>query len=82
MDYNTGKVTFDKTNLYGCGPAGHDDVYTVAEFKEKCDCGAFIDYDGSGCTVKDGFADLDSNVKPSTRHEIPEDVTHIVWFNR
>lgn len=78
----TEKVTFDKTGLYGCGPIGHDDVYTVAEFKSFCKDGAFIDYDGFGCPVKDKLADPSIDIKPSKLHEIPDDATHIVWYNR
>jgi len=78
----TRKVTFTKTGLYGCGLYDEDDVYTVEEFKEFCGAGAFIDYDGFGHPVKDGFADACINIKPSRLSAIPEDATHIVWYNR
>lgn len=42
----------------------------------------FIDYDGFGHPVKDRKCDPDIYIKPSKRHEIPEDATHIVWYNR
>ena len=69
---------------------GHEgDLMTVEEFKDACEDGCFIDYDGMGDMVKDGHivvVDPDSNffgnwVKPSTRHLIPDDITHILWYN-
>jgi len=76
------KVKFSSTGNYGCGPKGEDDVYTVEEFKDYCECGAFIDYDGFGYPVKDGMADTDIEVYPSICKDIPKDATHIVWYNR
>jgi hypothetical protein len=59
------------------------DVYTVADFKETCKTGGFIDYDGMGSPAKDG------KVAPKVEHWvypssliIPDDATHIVWYNR
>ena len=75
-------VSFSSTNNYGCGPEGEDDVYTVAEFREQCESGSFIDYDGFGYPVKGGLSDPEIVVKPSRIDLIPEDATHIVWFNR
>lgn len=75
-------VSFTVTNTYGCAPCGEDDVYTVAEFRERCDSGSFIDYDGHGYPVKDKLADESVIVKPSRIGEIPDDATHIVWYNR
>jgi len=82
MNWKTGKVKFSATGRYGVHPMDEDDVYTVKEFKEFCESGAFIDYDGEGAPVKDGYADLKVIVKPSKLDLIPEDATHIVWFNR
>lgn len=65
------------------------DLMTVKDFKEACDEGAFIDYDGFGDLVKDGkiVTPLDEDeiplwIKPSRRHLISADVTHILWYNR
>lgn len=72
-----------KTANYGCDLAwDEEDVYTVAEFIECCEVNAFIDYDGFGHPVKDGFADPKVFVSPSKRNEIPKDATHIVWYNK
>lgn len=77
------KVKFSVTGTYGCGPEGEDDVYTVNEFVGLCDSKAFIDYDGHGHPVKDGFADPDTWIDPSTaKQDIPGDATHVVWYNR
>lgn len=78
----TKPVNFSKTGQYGCIPEEEDDVYTVKEFREACACGGFIDYDGYGYPVKDGKADPDVIIQPSRLGEIPDDATHIVWFNR
>lgn len=81
MSYSD-SVKFSSTGNYGCGPDDEEDVYTVKEFLECCACGAFIDYDGWGNPVKDGLRDLSIEVRPSKLHLIPEDATHIVWYNR
>ena len=78
----TAKVNFSSTGNYGNVDENEDDVYTVGEFKEYCDDGAFIDYDGFGYPVKDGLADTKIFIKPSKLDDIPEDATHIVWYNR
>lgn len=78
----TKKVNFSVTGKYGCGPEGEDDVYTIDEFKEMCELGAFIDYDGFGNPVKDRLADVEIWIKPSQLNKIPADATHIVWYNR
>ena len=60
----------------------YGDLMTVKDFLEACDCGGFIDYDGTGHPVKDGMMSRDV-VKPSTRKkDIPADATHVMWFNR
>ena len=76
------EVKFTSTGNYGCGPADEDDVYTIEEFKEYCDTGAFIDYDGFGYPVKDKLSDPSIFIKPSRLDLIPKDATHIIWFNR
>lgn len=75
-------VTFSKTNQYGCGPIGEDDVYTVEEFQQHVVTNGFIDYDGFGHPVKNRLADPDIIIKPSRTQDIPKDATHIVWYNR
>lgn len=71
---------------------GHiGELMTVEEFKQACIVGALIDYDGMGDLVKDGKiitppapegSFFPKWVYPSRRHEIPEDVTHILWYNK
>ena len=81
LDY-TREVKFSSTDNYGCGPDDEDDVYTIKEFIENCESGGFIDYDGFGYPVKDSKACTQIIIKPSRVAEIPEDATHIIWFNR
>lgn len=77
----TEEVKFTKTNQYG-GGLDEDDVYTVQEFKDCCEDGGFIDYDGYGHPVRDNKSDNSIYIKPSELQNIPDDATHIVWFNR
>ena len=79
MSYSN-PVKFTKTNQYGCGD--EDDVYTVKEFKEMVKSGGFIDYDGYGHPVKNKMCNPDIIVKPSKVKDIPEDATHVVWYNK
>lgn len=73
-------VKFTTTNNYeNCED---DDVYTVEEFIKCCEVGAFIDYDGHGYPVKDNLADRSILIYPSNLKKIPNDSTHIVWYNR
>lgn len=72
-------MKFTKTNLYGSGP---DDVYTIEEFKARVKSRQFIDYDGDGSPVKDNLADKGIWIHPSRLDLIPDDATHIVWYNR
>ena len=78
----TNPVKFSVTNQYGCGPDDEDDVYTVAEFHERCRAADFVDYDGFGHPVKDSKEDPSHYVKPSQLSDIPTDATHIVWYNK
>lgn len=61
---------------------GLGDLFTLEEYLSSCRCGAFIDYDGFGNPVKDGKADPNMDIVPSRPQDIPEDATHIWWFNR
>ena len=56
-------------------------LMTVEVFKETVDNGGFIDYDGCGYAVKDNRCEK-IQIYPSEIEKIPEDATHIVWFNR
>jgi len=82
MGVYTKEVRFTKTGQYGCGPENEDDVYTVEEFKDFCKKLLFVDYDGFGYPVKDKKSDITITIVPSRIEEIPEDATHIIWFNR
>ena len=74
-------VVFTNTNNYG-SELDEDDVYTIKEFKQSCESGAFIDYDGFGYPIKDKLADNKIIIRPSQLEDIPNDATHIVWYNK
>lgn len=58
-------------------------VYTVLEFAQMCKSRFFIDYDGYGHPVLGGKAKPSCWVKPSSYDtDIPEEATHVVWYNR
>lgn len=57
------------------------DIYTVGEFRKMCN-GYFIDYDGYGHPIKDGYKDPSKDIYPSQANRIPEDATHIEWYFR
>lgn len=78
----TKAVKFSSTGRYGCGPDDEDDVYTVEEFRDYCNRRMFIDYDGIGCPVREGKSDENIVIKPSRLEAIPDDATHVVWYNR
>lgn len=71
-----------KMNGYTEKLPDYGDLMTVKDFREACESGAFIDYDGSGHPVKDGKMMRTLDVIPSKLGRIPEDATHIMWFNR
>jgi hypothetical protein len=58
------------------------DLMTVEKFKNACEDGMLIDYDGCGEPVVDGMVDDDITIIPSKLEEIPEWATHIAWYNR
>lgn len=68
----------------------YGDLMTVDEYIGAVNCGGFIDYDGNGIAARDGLCDgrnsiLEDHVAifPSDGLTyIPEDATHIVWFNK
>ena len=86
----TKRVKFTSTNNYGSGPYNEDDVYTIAEFNALCQDGSFIDYDGFGNPVANVnpngepvyCCDVNWIVSPSRYTNVPDDATHIVWYNR
>lgn len=63
----------------------YGDQMTMKHFKENCDAGGFIDYDGSGSyaskTKMSNIGIVPSDFKRGTIHKNKE-FTHIIWFNR
>lgn len=64
-------------------PVDEDDcLLTVEEFLNDVANGFFNDWDGFGAPVKDGL-EADEWIYPSQGiHVIPQDATHINWFNK
>lgn len=60
----------------------YGDLMTVQDFRDDCEAGNFIDYDGYGHPVKNNLQDTSIHICPSRQHQIPIDATHIMWFNR
>lgn len=59
------------------------DIFTLEEFLDCCDAGGFTDYDGFGHPIKDGKQCSHVAICPSERHwSIPQDTTHIIWYNK
>jgi hypothetical protein len=64
----------DKMPSYG-------DLMTVNDFRQDVRAGGFIDYDGFGHPAK-LMVDNSTHIYPSQVDAIPDDATHIVWFNK
>ena len=66
------------------GYSGH--LMEINEWKECCDDGGFIDYDGCGDLVDSNYHLLGMTRKPSDYtnniREIPENAKYILWYNR
>jgi hypothetical protein len=69
-------------NPYTALPGDDPDIYSVKDFTDECVSRNFIDYDGFGNPMRDGRVNPDIIIKPSRLEEIPQDATHIIWYNR
>lgn len=70
------------TVVYDSETSKWGDVMAVKEWVECCEVGGFIDYDGFGKPMKEGLVACNCILHPSIRHLIPQDATHIEWYNR
>jgi len=59
----------------------YGDLMTVEVYKLRVKTRTFVDYDGCGCPVKNGKMSK-QHIYPSQIDSVPEDATHIIWFNR
>jgi hypothetical protein len=60
-----------------------DCIMSVQEFRDAVKQGAFVDYDGFGHPMKDDKTDGSVYIYPSDHLDtIPDDATHIVWYNK
>jgi hypothetical protein len=57
-------------------------IMTVEDFIASVRDGSLIDYDGYGNPMKEGRIDPRCYVSPSNLNSIPEDATHIAWYNK
>lgn len=71
-----------KAATYIMDVSDKDEIQDIKEFKEACAAGLFIDSDGFGYPVKDGMANPSICITPSELHKIPENATHILWYNQ
>ena len=67
--------------MYNLEIPKYADVISVEDFINYCNSNFFIDYDGHGNLVK-GNKMSNVCIVPSTRHLIPDECTHIAWFNK
>jgi hypothetical protein len=57
-----------------------DDLYTVEEWVAHCKVGAFTNYDGCGNLIIDGKRA--NGIVPSLVDQIPDNATHVIWYNK
>ena len=60
----------------------YGDLLGREEFIQDVEAGCFTDYDGYGHPVKNDLMDDTITVWPSKISLLPEDCTHIIWFNK
>lgn len=60
----------------------YGDVFTVEEFLQMVDMDCLIDYDGSGNPAKNGKMSKEYVYPSRARELLPEDATHVVWYNK
>ncbi len=58
------------------------DTMTVEEFLGCVACDHFTDDDGYGHPMKNDLEDISIYIFPSQCQQIPEDATHICWYNK
>ena len=57
-------------------------LLSVAEFRECVADGSFSDYDGFGHPSDGKGEDRSVRIYPSDPDSVPDDATHVVWYNR
>mgnify|MGYP000883492642 FL=1 len=83
-DMHVSATEFDDTDYEYDSRIHPDQKMTIEEWKEACEFGIFIDYDGQGEVFGevDGVEKMLGVFSPSQRHEIPDTATYIIWYNR
>jgi len=83
-DFNRIQTEIDMLREPKMGPiADYGNHMPMQEFIDCCECGGFIDYDGSGNYATE-TEESDISISPSdvARGDIRKDFTHVVWYNR
>lgn len=64
-------------------PPDYGDKMSLEDFKKYCEFGGFIDYDGFGHYMKDGF-ETSITIYPSDfkKGNIRKEFKEIIWYNR
>lgn len=57
-------------------------VFELQDYLDAVKEGLLVDYDGFGHPARGGMMNNRWYIKPSKLEQIPEDATHIVWYNR
>ena len=75
--------TYTKEDVSKEQPIEEGDVYTMEQFKEYCEDGSFIDYDGWGY-LSNGKVEYDIQIVPTDIgfHTYDKCFSHVVWYNR
>lgn len=65
----------------------HGHLMTIEDWKECCDGGGFIDYDGNGELIDENYDFIENGfVKPShhthLKKEFPKEAKYVMWYNR
>jgi len=75
----TGKPAIGR---YKDEPHGFGETISVRRFRKRVKDGDFTDDDGHGRPMCSGKLDTECTIWPSTLASIPEDATHIQWYNK
>lgn len=58
------------------------DLIPVNDFFQAVCSGLFVDGDGVGYPAREGKMDRSRHILPSSVRAIPQDATHVAWFNK
>ena len=82
------KVSYDTPWIDHVIEKSHGHLMSLEDWKEDCENGAFIDYDGYGSLVDKNYKFLSEggHAKPSQhthkKRTFPEEAKYILWYNK